>query len=57
MKEPSTKPDSEDIGQLDLFEGNDKNTLIHSSKIDDYKDLDLELVKSTRHKFLTWNDF
>lgn len=52
MKEPSLKSDSEDIGQLDLFEEDDTNTII-----DDYKDLDLELVKSTRHKFLTWNDF
>lgn len=52
MKEPSLKPDSEDIGQLDLFEEGNTDTLI-----DDYKDLDLELVKSTRHKFLTWNDF
>ena len=52
MKEPSLKPGSEDIGQLDLFEEGNTDTLI-----DDYKDLDLELVKSTRHKFLTWNDF
>ena len=54
MKEPSLKSDSEDIGQLDLFEEGDTNT-----PIDDYKDkdLDLELFESSRRKFLTWNDF
>ncbi|MCB9093239.1 MAG: hypothetical protein H6620_11835 [Halobacteriovoraceae bacterium] len=54
-KNISPKPDPEDIEQLDLFEEEGaKNTDIF---VDDYKDLDLEFVKSTRQKFLTWNDF
>jgi len=52
MKEESLKSDPDDNWKFDLFEEDNADILI-----DDYKDLDLEFVKSTRRKFLTWNDF
>ena len=54
MEKSSLKSDSEDSGQLDMFEKKDSNSDIH---VDDYKDIDLDFVKSTKHKFLTWNAF
>jgi len=51
-KESPLQSDSDESEQLDLFKEDNSDTLI-----DEYKDLDLEFVKSTRRKFLTWNDF
>lgn len=51
-KESTQKSDSDENEQLDLFEGDSSDVVI-----DGYKGLDLESVKSTRRRFLTWNDF
>jgi|JI10StandDraft_1071094.scaffolds.fasta_scaffold42604_1 hypothetical protein len=52
MKEPSITTDQKDLEQLDLFQKKNEDKLLNK-----YEDLELELIKSTRHKFLTWNDF
>lgn len=54
MEKSSLKSDFEDSGQLDMFEEKDIDSDIH---VDNYKDIDLDFVKSTKHKFLTWNAF
>lgn len=51
-KKSTLKSDSDENEQLDLFEDDSSDVVI-----DDYKELDLEFVKSTRRRFLTWNDF
>jgi hypothetical protein len=51
-KESSLKSDPDENEQIDLFEEDNSDVVI-----DDYKDLDLDFLKSTRRRFLTWNDF
>ena len=53
MKKTSINPDPENDVHLELLDEEDgRDTLV-----DDYKNLELELVKSTRRRFLTWNEF
>jgi hypothetical protein len=52
MKDSSITTNPKDIEQLDLFQKDQRDVVL-----DDYKDLELELVESSRQKFLTWNDF
>ena len=49
---PESKIDG--LEQLDMFEKEGKKS---SDTSENYKDLNLEIVQSTRKKFLTWDDF
>ena len=53
MKEKSINLDLENECHLEILDEEDGRDIL----IDDHEDLELELVKSTRRKFLTWNDF
>lgn len=52
MKDSSITTNPKDIEQQDLFQKDQRDVVL-----DEYKDLELELLESSRKKFLTWNDF
>lgn len=53
-KNLSSESNIDELEQLDMFEKEGKKSADTSVS---YKDLDLEIVQSTRKKFLTWDDF